>query len=383
MNRSHGEVHFNDFIRESFNASPWNPEPDSDFYKLTLFHEARKRCERKAIYVGAIDIDDLNAVAFEHKGSECIGITRGMIEQFQHAFALVASCMNEPFFDVEQPWSDEKRLDATRVRKGRRNKLHLSCGQRSLWQALIDTSAIFVLHHELGHLESGHIHWLRRVSKNNCAALFEHPLDHKSNADMLGVAADCITALEVDADIDAVTATLKLLDDLSNILTTEECLSKTLLERYDTRYPIVDIAFNMVFVLFSHRTSAIESYHGSHPHPDIRAAYCNAGVLTYCSEPNQADALQALRRWTTSPLLAKFYWEMHYVLKGPYHLDNYLANAEALKDKMNNLIQELWDQSKPVWKIVAKYAKVRSTLQRISHHGGLAQQNPLANATKV
>ncbi|MEK6725724.1 MAG: hypothetical protein AABY54_04125 [Deltaproteobacteria bacterium] len=359
MNRSLDEANFSDFIRESFDALPWDPEPDSDFSILSLFHLAKEHCERRGIYVGAIDIDDLNAVAFEHKGSECIGITRGTIEQLHHALGLVASCMKEPFFDAEQPWDDEKRLDATRFRKGRQDELHLSNGQRALWQALMDVSVVFILHHELGHLESGHIYWLQQGLRKNRAALFERPLDHKSNAELLGVDADNITALEVDADTDAVTATLELLDGISYTSDREGNLWLNLLENNDTRYPIVDIAFNIVFVLFSHQTASVESYHGSHPHPDIRGAYCNAGALVYCSQPNQEEALQAYRRWRTSPHLSNFYWEMHYVLKGPYHLQDYLANAKSLSGKINKVTQELWEHSKPIWNNVAEYADER------------------------
>jgi GTP1/Obg family GTP-binding protein len=129
-----------------------------------------------------------------------------------------------------------------------------------------------------------------------------------------------------------------------------------LLEQKDTRYPLLDIALNIVFALFSHQSDSVDDYRGSHPHPEIRSAYCNAGIVSYCSQPNQSQGIQAYKKWRTVPNLAKFYWEMHYVLSGPYHLKSYLANADALRGNMNQEIQELWEHSKPTWDVVSKHA---------------------------
>lgn len=322
-----------------------------------MFHAAKARCEANGIYVGAIDDDDINATAFEHNGSECIGITRGAYEQLDRALALVASCVKEPFFDPQQLCDDVKRIEAKRFRKGSQNELHLSREQHALWQALMDIAIVFILQHELGHLESGHIYWLKHGLKVHRAALFEHPT---AGAEMLDIDADSITALEIDADTDAITATLTLLDARPQGRLTEEwSLWADLLASYRTRYPIVDIAINVVFMLLSYRTEPVQLYRDSHPHPDLRSAYCDVGISVYCSQPGEEEALRAYQNWRASAHLGEFFWEMGYVLSGPYHLHNYLANADALRGTTGRMINQLWEHSRPVWDMVAPYAASR------------------------
>lgn len=369
MLRDSDEAHFIEFIRGSFDTGSWNFVQTGEYSHLALFREATTICELNGIFVGFVDLDDVNAVAFEHKGSECIGITRGIVKSLHYVFALVASCVKEPFFDLAEPWDEEKRLDATRFRKGRRDRLHLSPGQRLLGWLLTDIALAFVLLHEFGHHESGHIHWLRhRLGKEN-SALFEQPLKNASPAQLLGIASEPVTALEADADIDGVTALLNFI---------EECVAESegdftgpflLLKDLTARYVAIDIAMGVFFVVFSHQSPSIGNYKDLHPHPVIRRTYCHRGMLVYFEQSGRDADLDAYRSWVQSPKFPYFYWEIEYVLNGPQHLEDYFANHSFLSGQIDGAIRELWESSRSTWNTVSECALERRARRDFAAEG--------------
>jgi len=346
-------------MRTTFDAGPWDFAREAEHSNLVLFRQALKICDLNGLFVGFVDVDAVNAVAFEHKKSECIGITRGTVNSLLNVFALVASCVKEPFFDLAEPWDEKKRLDATRFRKGRRDQLEVSPGQGLLCWLLTDIALVFLLLHEFGHHESGHVHWLQHRLGKQGPALFEQPLKNVPSAQLLGVEPDQVTALEIDADIDGVTALLNFV---------EECVAEfgndltgpfPFLKDLTARYVALDIAVGVLFVVFSHQSSSIDEYKDSHPHPVIRGTYCRTGMLAYFELSGRDADLEAYRSWIQSPKFPHFYWEMEYVLSGPQHLGNYLANRSFLEGRVDEAVRELWEYSRPTWTTVGECALER------------------------